>query len=141
MKEVTWTATNKNGRYEDHLSISLGPDLSKVFAETMQVSPSKDADVFKDAVSTTRYNLKDPQIAWRSALLAAQSKTDALSGKLIVAFSSSLFEPYAIEDPEMFLSGVGSVLETVRFEAEGDDVAVVARVKDIEKVKKSVAKE
>jgi hypothetical protein len=145
VKDANWTSVVKDGHYEDHVMVSLSPDISKVFAETMVSAKEQGKTlswlVEKQGLATTHYYLKDPQIAWRSAVLSAQTKTDPVSGKLIAAFSSSLFEPYAIEDPEMFLSSVGNVLQTVRFDAEGEDVVVIGQVKDLEKLKKSVAKE
>ena len=145
VKEVSWVSTTEGGRYSDKYLISLAPDIAKVFAETMKLSNGPDADLAKfvpaDAVAASRYNIVNPQIAWRGILLSAQNKTDQLSGKLIAAFSSSLFEPYAVEDAETFLGSVGSVVETVRMDADGENVVVVARVKDPEGVKRSVAKE
>ena len=145
VKEISWVSTFGDGKYSDKYSISLAPDVSKIFSETIAVSKDTDTEISKfvspDLVSATRYNLANPQIAWRSVLLTTQNKTDQLSGKLIATFSSSLFEPYAIEDPETFLASVGSVLQTVRMDADGDDVVAIARVKDLEGVKRSIAKE
>jgi hypothetical protein len=74
-------------------------------------------------------------------LLTAQSRTDQLSGNILSIVSSSLFEPYAVEDPEMFLSSIESSIQTVRFDAEGDEVAGVSKVRDLEKLKKALAKD
>ncbi|NOT48871.1 MAG: hypothetical protein HOP17_14120 [Acidobacteria bacterium] len=74
-------------------------------------------------------------------MLTARTKTDQVSGGLLSVFSSSLFEPYGIEDAEKFLSSVGSSLQTVRFDVEGEEVAVTARIKDPEILKRAVAKE
>ena len=144
--EVTWTASlTDDGRVEDRYLLSLADDMVKVFGDT--IVPGSDADldmsrfIPKEFVSTTRYNLKDAQIAWRSLLLTARTKTDQVSGSLLAGFSDSLFEPYGVDDPEMFLSGVGTALQTVRFDVEGEDVAVTARIRDPEKFRRSVAKE
>jgi hypothetical protein len=145
VREVSWTASAKEGRIEDKYSISLTPDTAKVMNETSMPSADQDTALGRYVpvgfVSTTRYNFKDPQVAWRSVVLTAQNKTDQLSGKLITAFSGSLFEPYAIEDPELFLSSVSGTIETIRLDPEGEDVVVIARVKDLEKAKRAVAKE
>ena len=146
VKELTWTAdrTDEN-RIEDRYAVTLDPDTAKVFSETFVPSGDADLDLSRfipaDVVSTTRYNFKDPQIAWRGVVLTAQHRTDQISGKLLSEFSGSLFEPYAIEDGELFLSAAGNALQTATFDAEGDDVVVITRIKDLAKMKKSVAKE
>jgi hypothetical protein len=146
VKEATWTARrSENGRIDDSYTLSLADDTAKVLAET--IVPASDADpdlgryIPKYFVSATRYNLQDAQIAWRSLVLTARTKTDQTSGNLLTAFSSSLFEPYAIEEQEMFLNSVGSALQTVRFDADGDEVAVIASIGNLEKLKRAVAKE
>jgi hypothetical protein len=146
VKEVTWSASRQEtGQMEDRYTISLTPETAKIFNETLIPSSDTEPDSGPffppEVVSTTRYNFRNPQIAWRSVVLTAQNKTDQLSGKLISAFSDSLFEPYAIEDPELFLSSVGNALQTATFDADGEIHVVVARVKDLEKVKRSIAKE
>ncbi len=144
--EVVWTSRSTElGRIEDRYKVSLVPDAAKVFAETMVPGGDPDPDLSrfipKEFNSTTRYDLNDAQIAWRSVLLTVRAKTDQISGSLLTAFSSSLFEPYGIDDAETFLSAVGNTLQTVKFDADGEDVAVAARIRDIEKLKRSVAGE
>ena len=144
--EVTWTAHKINDppSIEDNYSFFLTQDVVNVLGETI-VESTRDPDfgnfIPAEYTSVTRYSLRNPQVAWRAAVLLAQAKTDQVSGSLIAAFSSALFEAYAIENPEMFLSGVHGTLQTVRFDSDGDEAALVARIKDIEKIKRSVAKE
>lgn len=144
--EVTWTARRiENGGIEDSYLFATDLEVARALSES--IAPAAEADlelsrfVPVDTVSTTRYNLTDPRIAWRGVLLTAAIKTDPASADLLRAFSPSLFEPYGIEEPEVFLGAVGGSLATVRFDAEGDEVAVAARIKDLAKLKQSVAKE
>lgn len=144
--EMTWTASrSENARLADSYRVYLSPDISKVLSETIvpeaPAETSLDRFVLKEFVSTTRYKIRDLHIAWRSLLLTSRTKTDEVSGSLLTAFSSSLFEPYGIEDPELFLSNVTGNLQTVRFDESGDEVAVIAQLKDIDKLKNSLAKE
>ena len=67
--------------------------------------------------------------------------TDELSGSLIGNFSGSLFEPYGVEDPDVFLKAAGNVFQTVSFDVDGDNVVIIARIRDMEMLKKAVAKE
>ena len=145
VKEITWTATRSADGIEDKLVVSLDDESSRVFAETIvpgQTSAGAGMEFIPTTAGTsTRYILRDPQVAWRSLVLTAQKKTDETSGVLIAAFSGGFFEPYGIEDPELFLSSVGMQLLSVRLGGETDDSAVVAVVKDPTKMRGSIARE
>ncbi len=148
VKEIFWTATKTEAGIEDKYSVSLMPETSSVFKETLVPAVQNEskakliAYVPPDAFSATRYNLQNPQIAWRSLLLVAGKNTDAMSAKILTAFSGSLLEPYGVADAETFLSAVESEIWTVNFDAEGDKSAVIISFdsnEDLEKLKKSVA--
>ena len=145
LSEVTWTATKTEQGIEDKLAITTNAEVSRVFSETMTPGEARIDQLAgflpSNVTSATKYNLKDPQIAWRSVLLTAQKQTDAVSGGIILAFSGSLFDPYGVEDPELFLSSVGPEILTAKFDPEGEDAVVIAPVKDLEKAKRSLAKE
>ena len=104
VKEISWTATGTQSGIEDRYNIELNPAVTKIAHETLTGKNVRQNDFAEyiplEFASATRYNLSDPRIAWRSVVLTAQSQTDALSGNLIAAFSSSLFEPYGVEDPD-----------------------------------------
>lgn len=146
MTEMTWQARRaENGRIEDSYTFSLTPDTARVLSESIVPGGRAESDlgafIPREFVSATRYDLKNAQVAWRSVLLTARTKTDQVSGNLLAAFSSSLFEPYGIEDPELFFRGVWGPIQTIRFDADGDEVVVIARIEDPEAVRMAVAKE
>ena len=145
VKDLTWAASLTDKGIEDKLTVTLDDESARVFDETLapaQAADSQLADfVPGSAATSTRYLLRDPQIAWRSVVLTARKKTDETSGGLIGAFSGSLFESYGIEDPELFLSAVAGQLVTVKLAPDSEDVAVIGTVKDAAKVRGAVAKE
>ena len=145
VKEMTWTATRTDAGVEDRLAVRLDAESSRVFNETMVPADNRSGEIADfvppDSLTATRYLIRDPQIAWRSLLLTAKAKTDETSGALIIAFSGSVFEPYGIEDPELFLSSVGSPILTVKPTGDDDEVAVIANIRDAAKVRGSLAKE
>jgi hypothetical protein len=144
-REIVWTARKTGQGIEDKYLIKTGAEISTVLKETLLPSSDRDfqkADFLSPNVfSVTRYNLQNPQIAWRSVLLATANQTDAASAKIILQFSGALFEPYAIADAEAFLSAVGSEIITAKFDEEGEKSIVIVDVKDLEKLKKSIAGE
>ncbi len=144
VREVTWTAISTEHGIEDRLVFGSPSELGLVFSETIVPAGSRsDALRFvpQENVSVTRYDLRDPQIAWRSLLLIAQKTTDAVSGDIIAAFAGSLFEPYGIDNAEAFLASVGNEIFTVRFDADGEKVIAIATVKNAETLRRSLAKE
>ena len=145
VKEISWTADKTKEGIEDRFIVATNPEIGQVFNETLVPAGNSEVNpanyLPKEFVSATRYNLRDPQVAWRSVLLTAQKQTDEVSGKLIAALSSSLFEPYGVDDAELFLSAVGPHVITVKFDTEGEEVAVIVVPRDYEKIKKSLVRE
>lgn len=143
VREIFWTATRTEQGIEDKYLISLTPENTAVVKETLvptSLTPSNSAEFLpSELFSATRYNLQNPQIAWRSLLLVAGKNTDAASAKILIAFSGSLLEPYGVADAETFLSAVESEIWTASFDAESEKSAAIVRVKDAEAVKKSIA--
>jgi hypothetical protein len=146
IKEVSWNSSKSEQGIEDRLTIATDPQVSSVFTETLVPAGGNDSlelagYVPADAFSVTKYNLKDAQTAWRSVLLVAQKTSNPLNARILGEFSGSLFEPYGIANPDLFLSGVASNIVTAKIDAEGEKPVVIASVKDIDKVKKSFVPE
>lgn len=143
VKDIFWAARKTNNGIEDVYSITTAPEVSAVLKETIIAARANQTDsaefVPPEAIGVTRYNLENPQIAWRSLLLAAAQQTDALSGKILVAFSGGLLESYGIADAETFLSAVDSEIITAQFDAGGEKSVAIANVKNAESLRKSLA--
>lgn len=139
--EMSWTSTKTENGVEDRYAIGIPTEMASVFSETMKPGGDAPELLFSnlpDAPTTTRYNLKDPQVAWRSILLTLQKHTDTISGKIIGELANSLFEPYGITDPEQFLSAVDSNFLTTKVDIDGDEPFVTATMRDEQKVRNSV---
>lgn len=144
-RELTWTASKTERGIEDRITIAANPEVSTVWKETLVISGGASINLAgllpADIFSATRYDLKNAQVAWRSVLLMAAQQSGEANGKILIAYSGSLFEPYGVEDGEMFLSAVGTEIVTAKFDADGEKPVVIVTVKDAEKVKRSIVKE
>jgi len=144
-QELVWTANKTERGIEDNFSVSLTAETSSVVKETLAtsfVAQTNSAEFLPtDFFSATRYNLKNPLIAWRSLLLLTARNTDALSGKLLIQFSDALLESYGISDAETFLSSIDSEILTARFDENGDRRVSIVSVKDLKRLKSSISKE
>lgn len=143
--DVTWNATRTEKGIEDRYSITMPAEIANVFSETMRSSEQPDGTLLgflpQNARSATIYNFRDPQIAWRSILLAVGKQTDPLAGKVFTQFFGILFEPYGIKDVELFLSGIEPPILTANLDAEGEKPIVIALINDENKVKHSFLQE
>ena len=148
IEEVTWTSTPGTDGIEDTFNFHTRNDLGKVFAETLRPSDvgSNQERVLEfvpaEAISATRYDLKDPQLAWRTVVLSAGASTDHPSADVVaIGLLQQALEPYGVEDEEMFLSSVRGLIHTVRFDPDDQEIAVIGTIGDRAKLLKSVAQE
>jgi hypothetical protein len=143
-EEIVWKANRTERGIEDVFAVRLKPEINSVSKEFLNLQEELNTDFAEflpsDFFSATRYDLKNPLIAWRGSLLTTARNVDVLSGKLIVGFSDKLLEPYGIIEAETFLSAVDSPIMTVQFDAENDRSVSIAAVKDFEKLKTSISK-
>ncbi len=142
VKEIAWTASKIGQGIEDKIFVSTNADVSAVLSEALQTSaktPTNAAEFLPpDVFSATRYNLKNPQIAWRGLLLTVAKQTDSMTGKFLAQFSNSLLEPFGVSDADQFLSAIDSEILTARIDSEGEKSVAVVAVKNVEAVKKSI---
>lgn len=129
VRDVHWTAKKKDDKVEDRWEIDIPNEVAAVFAETMtpadgQADASLAALIPASARSATIYNLKTPQVAWRSVLLTAEHLSDPFTARVFSEIGTALFEPYGIGDPEKFLSSVDGRIVTLSL-AEDQAAAVV----------------
>jgi hypothetical protein len=145
VKEVTWSASRTEKGIEDRFLFASEKDVSSVWKETLVRSGEETENLAVylpvNAFGVTRYDLKYPQVAWRSVLLLAAKQAGEVHGPILLAFSGSLFDPYGVTDGELFLSALGPEIMTARFDAEGEKMVVIVSVKNVEKIKKAIGGE
>lgn len=144
-QEIVWTARKSEQGIEDKISVKINAETASVFKETLQPkTPNQQAIAEYLPIqfdSITRYNLQNPQIAWRSVLLVASKQTDPINAKILLQFSGVFFENYGVADSETFLSAIDSPIMTARFDDDGEKSVVIVQAKDAGKLKQSLTKE
>ena len=145
VKRIVWTSEKSEQGIADNFRFETPKEISDVLKETIisadQNTNNSAAFLPDEITGATRYNLENPQIAWRSLLLSAGKQTDEQSAKILVAFSNSFFAPFGIVSGENFLNSVGTEILTARFDAEGEKQIAVVSVKNLETLKKSLLPE
>lgn len=145
VKKIVWTAEKNEQGIVDNFRFETASEISDVLKETI-VATNKNTKYLtsslpEDAQSATRYNLENPQIAWRSLLLSAGKQTDEQSAKILIAFADSFFAPFGIASGEMFLNSIGSEILTARFDSDGEKQVAIVTIKNEENLKKSLLPE
>lgn len=141
--EIVWTAEKTARGIEDKTTISTTNEAAAVFRETFKsappISPIDAAEFLPaDVFSVTRYNLENPQTAWRSLLFVAAKRADERDAKILALASNGLLASYGVDDAETFLSAADSEILTARFDADGEKSVSIAAVKNASKIKKSI---
>lgn len=145
IKEIVWTAEKTENGVEDNIVVKTGRETSAILSETIVSRFSLNEEMFNflpaETRVATRYDLKNPQVAFRSILLVTAKSVSENDSRLIAAFSNSLLEPYGITNAEEFLSAVDSQIVTAQIDEAGDNSFAVLGIKDLEKIKSAISKE
>lgn len=140
--DISWTSTKTDHGVEDKYQVGIPPEIANVLTETLIASGDQDVSMLdrwpSSLPSSTIYDLKNPQIAWRSLILLAQKMTDPVGAKMISTASNLFFEPYGIADGEKFLSAVGPTILTAKTDDDSESVAVAATIIDKDVTLKSL---
>lgn len=131
VSDVHWTAQRRDGGIEDRWEIDMPKDIAAVFVETMAPGDGTPDPAFASVIpansrSITRYNLKNPQAAWRSVILTAEHLSDPFTARVFSEIGTALFEPYGVGDPEAFLSSVSQQIVTVSL-GENEQAAAIVK--------------
>jgi hypothetical protein len=139
-----WSARFVNGAVEDRYFFALqngvaerlkGP-LAPAAASAIKTSKLLPAGTYR----LTRYNYSDPSAAWRGLNAAISSQLDALGAVSIGLLLKAALEPYGIEEPDTFLTAIGSEIVTAGLDNAGSSTVTIVEAKDEKALRDFVTK-
>jgi hypothetical protein len=131
---AAWGFHINEGTADDMYFLELGDGIAgrlSAALESPREAPSDLASfVPADARQFTRYNFAEPIEAWRGLNAVVSSQVDFTIAPVVVRLLDQQLLPYGIESPREFLRAVGPEVATVRLDADGERMALVAAVRD-----------
>jgi hypothetical protein len=129
-----WSARAGGGRIEDDYFLSLNGNM----AERLRAPLASDTGASEGATGllpqgvyqVSRYNLRNPELAWRAFGAALSSQTDVSSATFITFALEALLKPLGIEKPREFLLACGPEIVTARLDEMSERKVLVVRVLD-----------
>ena len=129
-----WSARVQDGAMTDTYFITVPngvpPRLRNALTAADQPSNGAAALLPADVSQLTRYNLREPDVAWRELQAALSSQLDITIAPLVTRFLDEALKPFGVADPREFLRAAGPELTTVRFDESGTGLLLVAEVRD-----------
>jgi hypothetical protein len=123
-----WTSRFTDGRAEDRCFLQLSEgvaDKLRGSAVPEDRSPSNEiAFVPPDVYSVSVYHFRDVERLWRDVNATVSSHADVVGAIAARPLLRSLFPPYGINDPDTFVSAVGTRMATIRLEENAPSVLV-----------------
>ncbi|MDQ3474654.1 MAG: hypothetical protein M3447_13060, partial [Acidobacteriota bacterium] len=139
-----WSARLAEGVIEDRYYLGLQSGVAAKLKSTLisRQDMTLTAPEFLPAetYSLSRYNCRDPAQAWRGLNAAIISQADTLGSIIITRVLDALLQPYGIEQPDSFLSAIGSEIVTARLDDTGSSTVTIIEVRDEKSLRDFVAK-
>ncbi|MDX6711133.1 MAG: hypothetical protein QOH96_2149, partial [Blastocatellia bacterium] len=141
---IAWSSVSAAGGIEDRFLFSLEPSvlsrLEPAF-HTAQVGEDFWKLVPETFQSLTIYRTQNPQAAWVAIDSAVSSKLDALSAVVFASLLKSALSVYGITDPQELLTTLAPPLITLRPDPGAEGSILIARVRDGQALRRSLAKQ
>jgi hypothetical protein len=123
-----WTLRFTEGRAEDRCFLQLSEgvaDKLRGSAVPEDRAPSNEMTLVPpDAFSVSVYHFRDVERLWRDVNATVSSHADVVGAIAARPLLRSLFPPYGINDPDTFVSEVGTRMATIRLEENAPSVLV-----------------
>ena len=142
LRGIVWSSESSGGGIQDRFLFSLEPSVVERLRPAFQTVQTDDEFwklVPETFQSLTIYRSEDPQAAWIAMDSAVSSKLDALSAIVFATILKSALSVYGIANPQELLTSVSPPLVTLRPEPGAEGSILIARVRDREKLRRTLA--
>ena len=123
-----WTSRFTEGGAEDRCLLSLSEGVADKLRGSAvpedRIASNEMAFVPPDAYSVSVYHFRDVERLWRDVNATVSSHADVVGAIAARPLLRSLFPPYGINDPDTFVSAVGTRIDTIRLEENAPSVLV-----------------
>jgi hypothetical protein len=97
-----------------------------------------------EAYQLTIYNYREPEAAWRGLNAAISSQLEItiapFVGRFLDEFLVESLKPFGIDSPHDFLRAAGPEVATVRLDADGESLVLIASIRDRQALQSLVRK-
>jgi len=139
---VGWSAHLAEGAIEDRYYLALQHGVASKLKSALTTRQDMILTVPEllpaETYSLSRYNCRDPAQAWRGLNVAITSQADTLGSIIITRVLDALLQPYGIEEPDSFLSAIGSEIATARLDDANSGTVTIVEVRDEKPLQKFV---
>lgn len=129
-----WSARFSDGAVEDRYYLLLQNGVAERLKVPLAPAAASATEASKllpqETYRLTHYNYLNPAGAWRGLNAAISSQLDALGAVSVSLLLKAALEPYGIEEPDTFLTAIGSGIVTASLENAGSSTVTVVEVKD-----------
>lgn len=142
VKDISWVTVGSADGIEDRFEFTMNPATARALASSAATgdgSRELDSYLSEDVLTVTRYDLTDPDVAWKTVIETASSSVDPFSGKMMMEFAGSLLDSYGVSDAAAFLRAVRGQVVTARFDSDGEESVAVVSFKNAEDLKKALS--
>jgi hypothetical protein len=141
---VGWSTRFSGGRVEDTYFLSLQNGMAAQLREPLSSFSNTNNSATNllpaGIYSLSRYNSRDPALAWRGLHLSLSSQADPMAAILISRYMDEILKPYGIEEPESFLRAIGQEIVTARLDDAGASTVTIVGVRDEKALRDFIAR-
>jgi hypothetical protein len=131
-----WSARAAGGGIEDRYFLALPGDMARRLQAPLAPADAREGGAVevlpKETYQLTRYDLRNPEEAWRGLGAALSAQVDVSRATFITLALEALVKPYGVEHPRDFLRACGTEIATAKLDAESEGKLLIVSVRDQE---------
>ena len=134
LRGAAWSSRLTGGQVEDFYLFASPPEITTRLAVALETTPAGAvgaADFLPAGTHQfTRYNFPEPDAAWGGVNAVISSELDPTVAPYAVGMIGKMLDPFGVSSPREFLRTVGPEVTTARLDEDGEQLLMVAAVRD-----------